>query len=279
MKVTYLGTTVLLFDDGKDQILFDAHVTRPSINKAFLHRLKTNEALVNHIIKLHHIDRLRAIFISHSHYDHILDASYFAKVCGADAYGSESALNVLRGGNVPEEKLNLYHPFQKFTIGNFTITVLPSCHSKAHFYNNDLGKTIDKPLVQPARKRSFKEGGSYDFIVENQGKTYLIRPSFNYIEHQLDNVHADVLYLAIGGMSSANRQTRQTFFKETVEKVKPDIVIPIHWDNFFAPLNKNARDLSSVCVKSQKELLQLAEYFETSDISLCVQLPLTSMEF
>ena len=36
MKVTYLGTTVLLFDDGKDQILFDAHVTRPSINKAFL---------------------------------------------------------------------------------------------------------------------------------------------------------------------------------------------------------------------------------------------------
>ena len=126
------------------------------------------------------------------------------------------------------------------------------------FYNNDLGKTIDKPLVQPARRRSFKEGGSYDFIVENQGKTYLIRPSFNYIEHQLDNVHADVLYLAIGGMSSANRQTRQTF---------------------FAPLNKNARDLSSVYVKSQKELLQLAEYFETSDISLCVQLPLTSMEF
>ena len=106
MKITYLGTTVLLFDDGKDQILFDAHVTRPSINKAFLHRLKTNEALVNHIIKLHHIDRLRAIFISHSHYDHILDASYFAKVCDADAYGSESALNVLRGGNVPEEKLS-----------------------------------------------------------------------------------------------------------------------------------------------------------------------------
>lgn len=36
MKVTYLGTTVLLFDDGKDQILFDAHVTRPSINKDYI---------------------------------------------------------------------------------------------------------------------------------------------------------------------------------------------------------------------------------------------------
>ena len=27
MKVTYFGTTTLLFDDGKDQIFFDAHFT------------------------------------------------------------------------------------------------------------------------------------------------------------------------------------------------------------------------------------------------------------
>lgn len=33
MKVTFFGTTTLLFDDGKDQILFDAHFTRPSIEK------------------------------------------------------------------------------------------------------------------------------------------------------------------------------------------------------------------------------------------------------
>ncbi len=33
MKVTYFGTTTLLFDDGRDQILFDAHVTRPSLMK------------------------------------------------------------------------------------------------------------------------------------------------------------------------------------------------------------------------------------------------------
>ena len=31
MKVTFFGTTTLLFDDGKDQILFDCHFTRPSI--------------------------------------------------------------------------------------------------------------------------------------------------------------------------------------------------------------------------------------------------------
>ena len=31
LKITFFGTTTLLFDDGRDQILFDAHFTRPSI--------------------------------------------------------------------------------------------------------------------------------------------------------------------------------------------------------------------------------------------------------
>ena len=35
LKVTFFGTTVLLFDDGKDQILFDAHFTRPYLQKFF----------------------------------------------------------------------------------------------------------------------------------------------------------------------------------------------------------------------------------------------------
>lgn len=35
MKVTYLGTTTLLFDDGTDQILFDCHVIRPSLKNVF----------------------------------------------------------------------------------------------------------------------------------------------------------------------------------------------------------------------------------------------------
>jgi hypothetical protein len=33
MKITYFGTTTLLFDDGTDQILFDCHFTRPSLLK------------------------------------------------------------------------------------------------------------------------------------------------------------------------------------------------------------------------------------------------------
>ncbi len=68
LKVTYFGTTTLLFDDGKDQILFDAHVTRPSLIKyAGGAKEKTNTALCDKLIRLHKIRRLRAVFISHTH--------------------------------------------------------------------------------------------------------------------------------------------------------------------------------------------------------------------
>lgn len=279
MKVTYFGTTVLLFDDGKNQILFDAHITRPSIHKVFFGKLETDEKLADQIIEKHHINRLRAIFVSHSHYDHVLDASYFANKCDAYIYGSESALNVARGGHVKEEKLKLFHASETIEIGDYKITVLNSCHSKTHWYNNDLGEIIDTPLPQPARKKEYKEGGSFDFLVENEEKRYLIRPSFNYIEGQLDGIKVDVLFLAIGGMEDATEDIKQQFFKETVEKVNPEIVIPIHWDNFFSPLNKMKMDVSSLFIKSGREMQELVKYFETCDISLCIQLPLTSMNF
>ena len=105
LKITFFGTTTLLFDDGRDQIFFDAHFTRPSIEKYVAGAyVETNTALCDKLIDLHHIDRLRAIFISHTHHDHVMDAPYVANRCRAAIYGSSSAKNVAIGGGVPEER-------------------------------------------------------------------------------------------------------------------------------------------------------------------------------
>lgn len=201
MNVTYLGTTVLLFDDGIDQILFDAHVTRPSIPLFLFRKLRTDEQMVQQIVEQYQMNRVRGIFVSHSHYDHALDLPFFARKCNADVYGSESALNIARGGGIYENTLHVFQPKESVKIGNYRITVLPSIHSKAHWYNNDLGQMITAPVVQPASKRDYKEGGSYDFYIENGGKSYLIRPSFNYIEGELDGFKADVLFLGVAGIT------------------------------------------------------------------------------
>jgi len=275
MKVTYLGTTVLLFDDGKDQLLFDAHLTRPSLMKYVLGSDVTNTEICDEMLKAHHMDRVSAIFVSHSHHDHVMDAPYIANKTGAVVYGSSSALNVCRGGNVPEEKLTEFAAGESYTVGNYKVTVLASIHSAPKGVNNDLGQTIDEPLVQPQKLRDYKEGGSYDFLVENGGRKYLIRPSFNYIEGQLDGITADVLFLGVAGIAGATEETKNKFFEETVEKVKPELVIPVHWDNFFKPLSEPLSPMPRFVEKTELVMFELMKYCEANDVACLVQLPRT----
>lgn len=279
LKITFFGTTTLLFDDGTDQILFDAHFTRPSLEKYIAGaKVKTNKELCDKIIRSHHIDRLRAIFVSHTHHDHVMDAPYIAKRCRAEIYGSSSARNVAIGGGIPEEKTIVFRDGDEYSIGGYKIRILKSLHSKPTILNDDLGVPIEKPLVQPASLRDYKEGGSYDFFIEHGGKKILVRPSFNYIEGQLDGIRADVLFLGVAGLAKADESMERAFFAETVEKTKPRLVIPVHWDNFFASLEKPIEGMPELIEKTDVVFFKLAKYCEANDVNCLIQYPCTSIE-
>ena len=278
MKVTFFGTTTLLFDDGTDQVLFDCHFTRPSLVKYISGSEGTDTALADELLRLHPMDRLKAMFISHTHHDHVMDAPYVANKTGAVIYGSSSAMNVAIGGNVPAEQRIEFKAGETYTVGTYKIKVINSLHSKPTILNNDLGEPITAPLVQPAKLRDYKEGGSYDFIVEHGDKTYIIRPSFNYIEGQYDGYHCDVLFLGTAGLAKADETTEKKFFEETVAKVQPKLVIPLHWDNFFSRLDQPATGMIPFVEHTEVAFFKLARYCEAHDISLLVQIPRTSIE-
>ena len=206
-----------------------------------------------------------------------MDAPYIANRCNALIYGSVSALNVARGGNVPESRLVEFKGNETYEVGDYRVTVIPSLHSKPTILNNDLGQTIDAPLRQPARLRDYKEGGSFDFIVKAEGKTFVIRPSFNYIPGQLDDVRGDVLFLGVAGLAKADGETERRFFAETVDKVQPRVVIPLHWDNFFSPLTKPVRGMIRPVEKTEVVFYKLARYCEAHQIDCLIQLPRTSI--
>ncbi len=279
LKVTYFGTTALLFDDGTDQVLFDAHVTRPSLVRYLLGvKVGTDAALCDRLIAAHKIDRLRAIFISHTHHDHVMDAPYIANRCGATVYGSASAKNVALGGGVPEARTVVFEHGSRFDVGGYGIRILKSLHSKPTVLNNDLGVPITAPLKQPARLRDYREGGSYDFYVECGRMRVLIRPSFNYIEGQLDGLPADVLFLGVAGLSKADAATEARFFAETVERTGAKLVIPIHWDNFFAPLEQPVRGMPRLIERTDVVFHRLARYCAAHGVNCLIQHPLTSIE-
>lgn len=278
MKITFFGTTTLLFDDGTDQILFDCHFTRPSLPKYLGGSDGTNKEIMDELFAKHHIDRLKAIFISHTHHDHVMDAPYAALKTGAVIYGSSSAMNVAKGGDVPESQQVCFKAGETYMVGQYKIQVLASKHSKPTAFNNDLGEPIDHPIVQPAKLHDYKEGGSYDFYVEAAGKKILIRPSFNYIEGQLNGYQCDVLFLGISGLGKADRQTEAIFFHETVEKVRPELIVPLHWDNFFVPLDKPTVGMPHIIEKTEESFFKLAKRCEEYGVNCVLQIPRTSIE-
>ena len=279
MNVTFFGTTTLLFDDGKDALMFDGHFTRPSFLRYVMGTMETDTAMADSILERFDFSRLRGIFVSHTHHDHVMDVPYIANHCHADIYGTESAANVARGGQVPEEQIHVFDPSRPVTVGDFTVTVIPSVHYEPTIINNDLGQTIDEPLVQPARKKHYKEGGSYDFLIRHGDRTILIRPSFNYLEGQLDDIRADLLFLGIGTMGKASEEKIRNFYRETIDKVQPRTVVPIHWDNFFSPLDRPIRDMLRIADNTRRAMDHVARYCGERDIEFIVQYPLIRLRF
>jgi L-ascorbate metabolism protein UlaG (beta-lactamase superfamily) len=102
LKVTFFGTSTLLFDDGVSQIIVDGFFSRPKTGKVAFGKIRSNEKVIRAMIAKYQLHRLKAIFVCHSHYDHALDAPLLSQLTGAKLYGSYSTLNLGKGENLSE---------------------------------------------------------------------------------------------------------------------------------------------------------------------------------
>jgi len=238
LKVIFFGVSTLLFDDGETQILIDGFFSRPSLWQALVTKIESDTVAIDKMVIDYKMDRVKAIFVTHSHYDHAFDVAYTTKRTGATLYGSVSTLNIGRGGNVREEKLTLFQPYQNVQLGQFTVQVIPSKHSPNNALKDD-GVVIEKPLGQPSKMKVYSEGGSFDFYIKHSGHSIYVKPSPNYIEGALDSLKADVVLMGIATVAKQEKSWQNKFYEQTVGKLKPALVIPLHWDDFFHPVSEN----------------------------------------
>jgi hypothetical protein len=106
-------------------------------------------------------------------------------------------------------------------------------------FNDDLGQNITGPVRPPANRVAYAEGGSFDMLIRHGNHAILVKPSANFIEGALDNVQAEYLFLGTAGLGKQDQTFQNSFYDQTVAKVRPRLVIPIHWDNFFKPLSEH----------------------------------------
>lgn len=265
LTVKFFGVSTLLLDDGHDQILIDGFFSRPSLRQVITRPIQSDRLLLEQLVQRHELSRTKAILVSHSHYDHVLDVPALLEMLPKTALvGSPSTLNIARANpKVTPQQLQSVKPWQLQHWGHFQITAIPSQHTPPTALNDDLGEELLQPFTLPAKFSEFKEGGSFDYLIEHAGHKILIKASTGFIPEQLQQLEVDTLFLGIAQLSRQSAAYQQQYLAETLNLLKPKMVVPVHWDDFFQPLNQPLQFLPRLADDTPKSLQLLIQAAET----------------
>lgn len=232
LRARWLGVSALLLRDDDSAILIDPFFTRPEglLAMATNRAIAPDEALIRAWLARIGVSRLDAVLVSHSHFDHAMDAGVVARLSGARLIGSESTLNIGRGAGLAEERLLRVKPGERIEAGRFGLRFMASAHAGAT--GGEPVGDITAPLAPPARYLDYKLGGTYSILIEHAQGRVLHHASAGYLPGALQGQHADVVFLGVALIDAL-----QPYLRETVDAVGATRVIPTHWDDFTRSLD------------------------------------------
>lgn len=165
-----------------------------------------------------------AVFLTHSHWDHLIDVPYVVAQAGARVYGSETTLNICRARGVPEEKLALIGHGARLTLApGVTVRVIRSKHKEPVGYP---GFYTQVPHALNARS-DYLCGDVFAFLFEIGGLRLLNVGSSNL---DLSAIRGTVCDLFFCGVS--NYFQSPGFPQLVHDNITFKTFIPTHHDDF-----------------------------------------------
>ncbi len=241
LMISHWGVSAVLISDGTTALFVDPFFSRPE----GLLALATNALIpprpeqIQRGLSAAGVDRLAAVLVSHSHYDHAMDAGIVANLTGATLVGSESTLNIGRGAGMAPAALSLARPGEPQAFGDFRVTFIPSRHAGATG-GEPIGD-ITQPLRPPARYLDYKLGGTWSILIEHPQGRLLHHGSAGWLEGALARFQADTVLLGVALVDDLG-----SYLQHTVDAVGATRVIPVHWDDFTRSLGPDVRPMPLV---------------------------------
>jgi len=253
LRIRWLGTFGYEISDAQTTILIDPFITRPKPAE-LLKPIVIDTSAVRYLLSTVDLDKLAAILVTHSHYDHLEDVPFIlaqfpdvnnrpivagdpntARIIQSHNYGSGIDW-VDRSGGLADSRINILdldnnNPTAEVgTFGRFTITAFKSQHSRYDYvpWRGPKGPVKDKP---PYNYWDYKlyNNLSIGYLVETNGLRIYFSDSPLVINPELIG-QVDIFIQTITTRAENNIST-------CLEELKPNYYIPAHFDNFFKPLD------------------------------------------
>jgi len=247
VHLKYLGTAGWEITDGRTVVLVDPYLSRlrrvtpnDTVDPADNRPLFDNTAIAQSDTATidAHIRRADFVLITHTHYDHALDAPYIASKTGATIIGTESTYHFARSHGVSVDKLVVVRGGEDYAFEGLSVRVIPSLHGvlrRAPNLRPDPNASL-RPAVFPRdAKPPFRmgdlliEGGTLAYLIRLGGRQILAFGSMNYIEREIEGLRPDV---ALIGAMPERREIYQYTARLLRALGNPRMVLPTHWDRF-----------------------------------------------
>lgn len=269
IKVNFFGTTSLFISDGTTNLMIDGFVSRPSKFQILFGKLKTDPYLVKKTLEKFKTNKLDAIMVFHSHYDHVMDSPEFAKQSGAVVLGSKSTALVCRGEGLAENQIRIVESGKPYHFGEFKVTFILSKHIKLPWLIEKAGLAgiITEEISQPASFFDYREGGTYSILVEHP-KGSLMLHSGDFKDGELKGYHADTVFFSTPYIETMKSDYRNRMFREVFEQTDARRVIPVHWDDITMPIDRPLVALSKMATDFDQSMDILKEYTKNRNMKL-----------
>lgn len=260
IELRWLGVASFLIEDGESKILFDPAWTRPGL----LHWLgmksfRPDEPLVDRVLDRMEVTKLDAIFVTHSHYDHIIDAPYVAKKTGAFFYADKSFEIIAKAYDrlVPTKPLEVNKTIQ---IGKFKITAYQRDHAPLIGSIDFVPGEVPKDFA--FNFWDFKAGKTWIYLLEHPEGVILFHNTRDD-DRDLDKYRPDVksIDLLVQGVT---KNDAELLVNGYVKTLKPGYLIANHFDNFLADFDfEKTRYLPNIDLrKVEAEMLKAYPYMK-----------------
>jgi L-ascorbate metabolism protein UlaG (beta-lactamase superfamily) len=217
-RITFEGVTLLI---------------DPYVSRADLARVATGGVLRSDPRAVErHLPPADAVLVGHTHFDHAVDVPAVVARDDATAYGSASVQRLL-GLFGQERRAVVVEPHRRYEIGPFTVTFVPSRHSKLlGGLAVPFGGEFTCHHLDGLHAAAYRCGQVWGIRIEFGGCVVYHQGSADLIDDEIPHEPVDVFLCGIAG-----RMFTEDYVARIMRRLQPSVVVPQHWDDFFRPLD------------------------------------------